>query len=221
MRSLSGQSGQISGLFSRSGGCGMISKLTTDTAPWRIEVPMQSEPVSPPPITTTFLPVGEDRLDIALRLVADAPVLLRQEVHREMDALELAARDRQIARLLGAAREHDRVVLLDELVDRQRDADMDAVMEGHAFGLHLRDAAVDVHLLHLEVGNAVAQQAAGLGPALIDMHVVAGARELLRAGEARRAGADHGDLLAGLHRRRLPASALARWRGRRSRIRPF
>ena len=36
----------------------MISKLVTDTAPWRIEVPMQSEPVSPPPITTTFLPVA-------------------------------------------------------------------------------------------------------------------------------------------------------------------
>ena len=45
-------------MFSCSGGCGMISKLVTDTAPWRIEVPMQSEPVSPPPITTTFLPVA-------------------------------------------------------------------------------------------------------------------------------------------------------------------
>ena len=45
------------------------------------------------------------------------------------------------------------------------DADIDAVMEDHAFGLHLRDAAVDVDLLHLEVGDAVAQQPAGLGPA--------------------------------------------------------
>ena len=34
----------------------MISKLVTDSAPWRIEVPMQSEPVSPPPMTTTCLP---------------------------------------------------------------------------------------------------------------------------------------------------------------------
>ena len=38
---------------------------------------------------------------------------------------------------------------------------------------------------------------------LVDMHVVAGARELLRAGQAGRARADHGDLLAGLVRRRL------------------
>ena len=76
-------------------------------------------------------------------------------------------------------------------------------MEGHAFRLHLRDAAVDEVLLHLEVGNAVAQQAAGLGVLLEQMHVMAGARELLRAGHAGRAGADDGDLLAGLRRRRL------------------
>jgi hypothetical protein len=29
-------------------------------------------------------------------------------------------------------------------------------LEGHAFGFHLRHAAVDQVLLHLEVGNAVA-----------------------------------------------------------------
>ena len=58
VRSLSGQSGHVSGLFSFSGGFCMISKLVTDSAPWRIEVPMQSEPVSPPPITTTCLPVA-------------------------------------------------------------------------------------------------------------------------------------------------------------------
>ena len=61
---------------------------------------------------------------------------------------------------------------------------MDAVVEGDALGLHLRDAAVDDVLLHLEVGDAVAQQAAGLGVLLEEVHVVAGARELLRAGHA-------------------------------------
>ena len=55
VRSFIGQSGQVSSLFSFAGGCGMISKLVTESAPWRIEVPMQSEPVSPPPITTTCL----------------------------------------------------------------------------------------------------------------------------------------------------------------------
>src|SRR3546814_9865532 len=36
----------------------MISSWVTDAAPWRFEVPTQSDPVSPPPITTTCLPVA-------------------------------------------------------------------------------------------------------------------------------------------------------------------
>jgi hypothetical protein len=43
-------------LFSLVGGWGMISSCVTDAAPWRFDVPMQSEPVSPPPMTTTCLP---------------------------------------------------------------------------------------------------------------------------------------------------------------------
>ena len=58
VRILSGHSGQVSSLFSFSGGFGMISSCVTDSAPWRTEVPMQSEPVSPPPMTTTCLPLA-------------------------------------------------------------------------------------------------------------------------------------------------------------------
>ena len=36
----------------------MISSLVTETAPWRSAVPMQSEPVSPPPMTTTCFPLA-------------------------------------------------------------------------------------------------------------------------------------------------------------------
>ena len=71
---------------------------------------MQSEPVSPPPITTTCLPSARIGATLPSGSSAHAPVLLRQELHGEMDAVELAARDRQVARLLGAAGEHDRVV---------------------------------------------------------------------------------------------------------------
>ncbi len=109
----------------------------------------------------------------------------------------------KIARLLGAAGQRHRVIAIEQIVDRQVHADIGAVMEGHALGFHLRDAPVNDVLLHLEVGNAVAQQAAGLGPALEDMDVVAGAGELLRAGHAGRSGADDGDLLAGLLRRQF------------------
>mmetsp|Transcript_18873 Transcript_18873/g.47876 ORF Transcript_18873/g.47876 Transcript_18873/m.47876 type:complete len:327 (-) Transcript_18873:5192-6172(-) len=41
-----------------AGGLSSSSRLTMDVAPWRSEVPMQSVPVSPPPITTTFLPAA-------------------------------------------------------------------------------------------------------------------------------------------------------------------
>ena len=116
-----------------------------------------------------------------------AAVLLRQEIHREMHAAEIAAGDRQIARLLGAAGEHDGVVAVDELLRFDVDADIHIAMELDAFGLHLRDAPLDVNLLHFKVGNAVAQQAAGFCLPLEDMHLVSGARELLRACQARRA----------------------------------
>src|SRR5262249_253451 len=100
------------------------------------------------------------------------------------DALELAPRDRQIAPLLRATRQHDRVMASHELLDRHIDADMSAVVKDHALRLHLGDAMVDVMLLHLEIGNAVPHQAAGLGGLPVEMDFVAGARELLRAGHA-------------------------------------
>ncbi len=54
-------------------------------------------------------------------------------------------------------------------------------------------------LLHLELGDAVAQQPADAVGALEHHDVVTGARELLRGREARRSGADDGDALARLH----------------------
>ena len=63
------------------------------------------------------------------------------------------------------------------------------------------EAAVEVALLHLELGDAVAQQAADAVGALEHDDVVPGARELLRGGEAGGPGADDRDLLARLHRR--------------------
>src|SRR4051812_46348497 len=80
---------------------------------------------------------------------------------------------------------------------------MGAVMERHAFHIHLRHAVIDVILLHLEVGNAVAKQAAGLGVFLEYVHVVAGAGELLRAGHAGGTRAHDRDFPSGLDRGRL------------------
>ena len=49
--------GWCSGLV--SDGRRPIARLVTLSAPWRCAVPMQSAPVSPPPMTTTCLPNAE------------------------------------------------------------------------------------------------------------------------------------------------------------------
>ena len=126
----------------------------TDFAPWRFEVPTQSEPVSPPPMTTTCLPLAHRS---AHALVAgDALVLQRQEVHREVHAVELASRDRQVARLLGAAGEHHRVELGEQLLSARPGRAMSAaraarralpthtpVRNSTPSALHLLEAPVD------------------------------------------------------------------------------
>ncbi len=174
----------------------MISIWMIEAAPWRAEVPMQSDPVSPPPTTTTCLPLAlivpagrGHRLVIA----GVALVLLGEEIHREMDAVQLAPGDIQVARPLGAAGQHDGVEVGQQLVDRDVLADLGVDAERHTLGRHLVDAAVDQVLFHLEVGDAVAQQAADAVLLLDQRHRVTGAGELLCAGHAGRAGTDHRD----------------------------
>ena len=70
-------------------------------------------------------------------------------------------------------------------------------LELNALVAHLLDPTVDVVLLHLEVGNAVAKQTADAVGLLEHSDHVAGAIELLRGGEARGSGTDDADPLAG------------------------
>ena len=105
----------------------------------------------------------------------------------------------------GADREHDGVVPVAQLPAGDVHADVDAGAEDGALALHLVEPPVEVPLLHLELGDAVAQQAAGLVGALVDRDGVAGAGQLLGGGQAGRAGADDGDGLAGEPLRRLRA----------------
>jgi hypothetical protein len=53
-----------------AGGSGSSSSWTTEAAPSRIELPTQSAPVSPPPMTMTFL-------SLALIEVSDEPATQR------------------------------------------------------------------------------------------------------------------------------------------------
>src|SRR5215467_396831 len=133
------------------------------------------------------------------------PILERQVLHRVMDPGELTPGNRQIAGPAGATGEDHRVEVAMQGPDRHVDADVSARPEPHAGLLHQREAAVDEALLHLELGNAVAQQPADPIVTLEHGHQVPGAVELLGGGEAGRARAHHGDCLAGAGRRSLDA----------------
>ena len=67
-----------------------------------------------------MLAAGENVARRAERLAGDAAVLLRQEIHREVDAVELAAGNRQIAGGFRAAGQRHRVILVEHLarIDR-------------------------------------------------------------------------------------------------------
>ena len=116
--------------------------------------------------------------ELALELVARVDlVLLGQELHGEVDAIEVAAGHRQVARLLGTAGQQHGIKIFVQLLGRDGflgpvgdlgilaqtvfgGAHKHAGAERDTLGLHLLHAAVDVRLFHLEVGNAVAQQPA-------------------------------------------------------------
>jgi hypothetical protein len=105
--------------------------------------------------------------------------------------------------MLGAAGEEDRVEVAAQVGGRDVHADVGVDLELHPFRPHLLQAPVDQVLLHLEVRNAVAEKAADAVALLENRDRVARARELLRGGKARGAGADDGDALAGADGRRL------------------
>ena len=144
-----------------------------------------------------------------------------EEIHREVHALEIAAFDRQVARQRGAGADDGGVEILDQQLRLDVLADGGIAQELDAFLLQQRDAARDhFALVELHVGDAVGQQAARAIRALEHGHRVAGLVELRRGGEARRAGADDRDLLAGARtsavrqRSSLRPSPCRRWRSR-------
>ena len=184
-----------------AGGSPSSSICVTDAAPSRCELPTQSAPVSPPPITITCLPAAVIGAG-APPSAATAAVAAVEVLHREVDAVELAAGDRQVARHARAGGDHDRVVLGPQLRRIDVTADVDAVLEPHALGDQLLEPALDHPLLDLEVRHAEAHEPAAGLVALVHGHGVAGAPQLLGGGQARRAGADHRHRVTGLDERR-------------------
>ena len=90
-----------------------------------------------------------------------------------------------------------------QLFERHVDADIHARPELDAFLFHQRQPAVQDPLLHLELGNAVAQQAADAIGLFEHRHEMTGAVQLLGRRQTRRTRSDDGDRLARADERRL------------------
>ena len=132
-----------------------------------------------------------------------ALVLLREEIHRVVHPLQLAAGDRQITPERRAARQQQRVVVLRELLGGDVLADVHSAAELDPLLLHLPNAPPDAGLLELEVGDAVHEQAAGPIGAFEDRDQMPGAIQLLRGSQPRRTAPHHGHALPGPLRRGL------------------
>ena len=126
-----------------------------------------------------------------------------QELHREVDALEIAALDGQSRAAWWRRRTGRWRRTPAQLLGRIILADLAAGDEGDALGRHQIDAPLDEALVELHVGDAVHEQAADAVGALEDGDPVAGPVELGGGSQPGGAGADDGDLLAGAHGRRL------------------
>ncbi len=100
----------------RQGGSGRISNCVRDLQPCRSEVPTQSVPVSPPPITITSRPSAEMKSGDGRGAVEHVLGVGCEEFHGEMNAIQLPAGDRQIAGFRRPAAQHDSVELFGQLL---------------------------------------------------------------------------------------------------------
>ena len=202
---MSGHTGQGCSAARSLGGSGMISSWCTEAAPWRWAVPRQSAPVSPPPMMTTCLPWREmgdapstpswTRLE-GFRYSRAKWTPSRSRPGTSRSRGRVAPPARTTASKSSTSRRAGTTVTSGAqatatprsspgsggcpsasaaggCADRGRAAELDAL------GPQLGQPAVEDRFLHLELGDAVAQQAAGpLGP-LVDHDRVAGPGQLL------------------------------------------
>ena len=120
------------------------------------------------------LALGVDELVLRNILTCQHTVLLREHLQREVDTLELSARNLQVASLRSTGAYHHGIVLLrqflegDDLILSERWVvlywidrilvadDVRAVLEGDALSHELLQAPVDDLLVQFEVRDAVA-----------------------------------------------------------------
>ncbi len=131
-----------------------------------------------------------------LGVAGHAAVLLGQIVHGVMDASQLSAGHLQRPRLPGPQAQADGVEHAAQVAAGDVLAHRHARLELGALGHHLLQAAVEDVFFQLEIGNAVAQQAAQPVVFLENHDLMPGAGELLGGGQPRGPRADDRHLLA-------------------------
>ncbi|MNC21323.1 hypothetical protein D3C75_692980 [compost metagenome] len=129
--------------------------------------------------------------------------VLVQELHRQVDALQLAAFSGKVAAFGGAAAKHNSVKLSLQLFRRIILANFCVGDEGDAFLLQQLHTAFHNGFLQLHVGDAVHQKPAGTVGAFEYGNGVPCFIQLGGSSQTGRTGADNGYLLAGALNRRL------------------
>ena len=192
----------------------MISNWWTDAAPWRCTVPRQSAPVSPPPMITTRLPAALIGVADTGSSASTARLASGRNSMAWWMPASVPARDGQLPGHGRPDRQDDGVVggPISGGGDRRPRPPPTATPHTNSVpsASHLIQAPVEDPLLHLELGDPVAQQAAGLVVALVDGHGVAGPGELLGGGQPGRPRADDRHPPAGLRLRAARASPIPR-----------
>ena len=128
------------------------------------------------------------------------PVGRRQVLHGLAHAPQLPARNGQVPPGGGPAGQHHRIEVVLQFLGGDVGADIHTRPELGSLGLHLGQAAVEMALLHLELGDAVAQQTADAVGPLEHHHPMTGAGQLLGRGQAGRTRPHHGHAVAGAGR---------------------
>ncbi len=140
---------------------------------------------------------GREVVAVGLAGVEQMARIAAQELHREVDATQLAAGHAQVAWPRRAGAEDDSVKVAPQRVGGHVLADADAGNEAHPPGPQHVHPPLDQRLVELHVGDAVHQQPADTIGALKDGHFVADGVELVGAGQPGRPGADDSHALAG------------------------
>ena len=117
------------------------------------------------------------------RAVEETLGVRAEEFHGRINSVKVAAIDREITRLGGAAAKHDSIEILAEFFNRIALSDIGVGHELDAFGREdINPALDDVVLVQLHVGNAVSEEAADAVGALEDGDQMSGFVQLVRAG---------------------------------------